>query len=118
MPELIRRNADQPLGDLNNNKYTYSNFIYPMDLGTPTAGKDHYMVFHINESIRTHFHTQTVNDQKPGETSTSNEHSNKPNPDGSPKKKADSNGNSKQGPNGNEADQEKFGNQTRPVQRV
>lgn len=59
------RTPDTPLGPLNDNQYTYSNFIYPMDLGAPNAGKDHYMVFHINESANTQFSTRSVNGAAP-----------------------------------------------------
>jgi hypothetical protein len=49
--------AQAPLAGLNQNGYQYANFIYPMDLGVPGSGKDHYMIFHINESTMTQFQT-------------------------------------------------------------
>jgi Tail-tube assembly protein len=59
------QNATQkaPLGSLNTSQYTYSSFIYPLDLATDGAGSDHYMVFHINQSGNTQFNTVTVNGQ-------------------------------------------------------
>lgn len=45
------------LSALESSQYTYSNFIYPMDLGTEGAGNDHFMIFHINETATTQFST-------------------------------------------------------------
>ena len=50
---------DAPLAGISN-QYTYSSFIYPLDLGAPGAGKDHYMVFHINETSNTSYQTVTA----------------------------------------------------------
>ena len=50
---------EAPLAELAENGYSYSSFIYPLDLGAPGAGKDHYMVFHINENSITQFTTAT-----------------------------------------------------------
>ena len=50
---------DAPLADLDTSKYSYASFIYPMDLGAPGTGKDHYMVFHINETSTTSFQTRS-----------------------------------------------------------
>lgn len=52
---------DAPLGDLDSNQYRYASFTYPIDLGAPGSGKDHYMVFHINETSTTQFLTRTAN---------------------------------------------------------
>lgn len=49
---------DAPLGDLDTDDYRYASFIYPMDLGAPGSGKDHYVVFHINETTMTNFRTR------------------------------------------------------------
>ena len=51
---------DAPLGGIDTSQYTYSSFIYPLDLGAPGAGKDHYMVFHINETSNTAYQTLTA----------------------------------------------------------
>lgn len=114
--------SDQPLGNLNVNQYSYSNFIYPLDLGVASAGKDHYMVFHINASSNTQFKTATTAGatQGPGTyttvngvptftpaTSTMNQNAT-----------ADINGTSTSSPNGGTASQSVVGNQTRNVQRV
>ena len=59
---------DAPLADLDTSKYSYASFIYPMDLGAPGTGKDHYMVFHINETSTTSFTTRgtgAVDQQNP-----------------------------------------------------
>ena len=89
-----------------------------MDLGTPGAGKNHYMVFHINESSNTNFHTQTVLGNKPGETSIQNQNEKSLNSDGTIKQENNANGTAPQGAAGNTAEQQKFGNQSRNVQRV
>jgi len=67
MPEtpINRENPDKPLGALDTNQYTYSNFIYPLDLASPGTGSDHYMVFYINETSRTEFATRTVRGAQP-----------------------------------------------------
>ena len=52
---------DAPLGDLDTNQYKYASFIYPLDLGAPGSGKDHYMVFHINETSMSQFITRSAN---------------------------------------------------------
>lgn len=51
------------LKELEENKYSYASFIYPMDLGAAGAGKDHFMVFHINETSTTQFQTMKSNGQ-------------------------------------------------------
>lgn len=51
---------DAPLGGIDTSQYTYASFIYPKDLGAPGAGKDHYMIFHINETSTTQFQTRNV----------------------------------------------------------
>ena len=115
------RTPDQPLVGLDTSKYTYANYIYPLDLGTPTAGKDHYVVFHINESSNTQFTTQTVNGKAPGDQATINVNANQDaglNADGTAKSPANATGTSTQGTNGNSANQQTLGNQTRSIQRV
>jgi len=47
------------LKELESNKYSYSSFMYPLDLGAAGAGKDHFMVFHVNETSTTQFQTMT-----------------------------------------------------------
>ena len=54
-----------PLKAVDTQQYAYSNFIYPLDLGAEGAGKDHMMVFHINETSTTFFKTATVNGNAP-----------------------------------------------------
>jgi hypothetical protein len=98
---------DNPLGDLDINQYTYSNFIYPLDVGSPAAGKDHYMVFHINESSNTQFFTDTVNGKAPTDLATINQNA-----------LNDTQGTSPDSSGGGTADQPTFGNQTRPINRV
>ena len=61
---------DAPLAGVDTSQYTYASFIYPLDLGAPGAGKDHYMVFHINETSTTQFQTAQVGGQAPGATVT------------------------------------------------
>lgn len=51
------------LQQLEENKYSYASFIYPLDLGAPGAGKDHFMVFHINETSTTQFQTMKSSGQ-------------------------------------------------------
>ena len=140
MPDLTPfRNPDTPLGSLDTSKYTYSNYIYPMDLGSetdgPTNGKDHYIVFHINESSNTQFATQTVNGQAPGMKKDANgnlvaDQNNQPtinantnkdkglNPDGSLITPPNADGTTAQGADGNTATQSVIGNSSRPIQRV
>jgi len=60
MADFTKQNPNQPLGDLEQNKYESTNFTYPLDLASPRAGKDHYMVFHINESTNTQFFTKNA----------------------------------------------------------
>ena len=65
---LFGLKPDAPLADLDTSKYSYASFIYPMDLGAPGTGKDHYMVFHINETSTTSFTTRgtgAVDQQNP-----------------------------------------------------
>ena len=40
--------------------YTYSNFMYPMNLGV-SGGYDHYVLFYINQTSNTQFHTRQLN---------------------------------------------------------
>jgi hypothetical protein len=58
-PTIPVDQRDKPLAGLDTNQYKYASFIYPLDLGAPGAGLDHYMVFHINETSLTQFHTRT-----------------------------------------------------------
>lgn len=55
--ELAGNVNDAPLAGIDTDQYNYASFIYPLDLGAPGAGKDHYMVFHINETSNTQFVT-------------------------------------------------------------
>ena len=64
---------DSPLGALDTTQYSYSSFIYPLNLGTEGAGNDHYMVFHINETSNTQFNTRVVNDANPTDLPTINQ---------------------------------------------
>lgn len=68
----LNQAPNTPLGDLDVNQYAYSNFIYPLDLGVASSGKDHYMVFHINESSNTQFYTANVNGAAPTDQATIN----------------------------------------------
>ena len=100
-----RTQNDAPLGDLDVSQYTYSNFIYPLDLGTAGAGNDHYMVFHINETSTTQFNTRTVG-------------GNAPNPN-TPQGQATINrNNAPAGPQGNTASPPQQTNNSQPIARV
>lgn len=110
------RKPDDPLGDLDTNQYSYASFIYPMDLGVPGAGKDHYMVFHINETSTTQFATQTVNGKAPTDLPTINQ--NALSDLGLQQNPNDPNGTSPKGANGGEANNPTVGNAYRPIQRV
>lgn len=57
---------DAPLGGVDVNQYKYGSFMYPMDLGAPGAGKDHYVVFHINETSSTQYQTRTSTGDRTG----------------------------------------------------
>jgi len=70
MPDPKFERRDDPLAGVDTEQYTYSNFIYPMDLGAPGAGRDHYMVFHINETSMTNFQTRTVGGRRPTDNAT------------------------------------------------
>jgi Tail-tube assembly protein len=116
VPTFVQdRKPDDPLGDLDVNQYSYASFIYPMDLGVPGAGKDHYMVFHINETSTTQFATQTVNGQAPKDLPTINQNTVN---DLGGKNPNDPDGKSTQGANGANANQPIVGNTYRPIQRV
>lgn len=65
-----RNTVDDPLKSVDRNQYTYSNFIYPLDLGAEGSGKDHYVVFHINETSTTQYKSVTVNGAKPTDQPT------------------------------------------------
>lgn len=60
-----RNNQDAPLRSVDTKQYTYASFIYPLDLGSPKSGKDHYVVFHINETSTTQFQSIKVNGKAP-----------------------------------------------------
>ena len=111
----IRKKTDEPLGQLYVNQYTYSNFIYPMNLGVPKSGKDHYMVFHINESSNTQFFTQTVNNTAPTDPATINKNVKT---DTGKNVYAYDPGEKKEGKNGGTVTPQTFGNQSRPINRV
>lgn len=57
---LAAREKDGPLAGLDS-KYKYSSFIYPVNLGQPGAGLDHYVIFYINETSTTQFQTKYLN---------------------------------------------------------
>jgi hypothetical protein len=129
----------QPLGDLDTNKYAYANFIYPLDLGASVAGKDHYIVFHINESYNTQYTTsgpgvgpngsfvgpsqnRPMSQLGPEWNQSAiniNTMTNEWNADGTPKDpNGDPNGNSTNGKNGNSANQSVIAQMHRPTNRV
>jgi hypothetical protein len=127
-PFISDRKPDQPLGDLDVNQYSYASFIYPMDLGVPGAGKDHYIVFHINETSNTQFQTQTVNGQAPTGQATINQNylsdttgakfnanGVQVDANGNP---VDPNGTSPQSQKGGQAQQASMSNSYRPIRRV
>src|SRR6185369_3827103 len=117
-PQFVQsRKPDDPLGDLDVNQYSYANFIYPMDLGVPGAGKDHYVVFHINESSTTQFATQTVNGQAPTDKAQINQNVARDLGVNNQNNQTDPNGNAPQGANGGQATQPTVGNAFRPIQR-
>lgn len=62
-----------PLAGLNQNEYSYSSFIYPLDLGSPDSGFDNYMIFYINESNQTQYATSTVGSSAPTALPTINQ---------------------------------------------
>ena len=109
----FQNTTNKPLGDLDTNKYAYANFIYPLDLGASAAGKDHYIVFHINESENTQYMTAGTGFVGPIQSDPSVVNANTNTAHG-----LDQYGNSPQGANGNTAKQD-FTTQTlRPTQRV
>lgn len=65
--------TDAPLGDLDVDQYSYSSFIYPLDLGTNTSGYNHFVVFHINENSTTQYGTSTVGGNAPKDAPTINQ---------------------------------------------
>jgi len=56
---------NSPLGGLEQGSYTYSNFIYPLNLGVEGAGLDHYILFYINETTTTQFPAKFVGAKRP-----------------------------------------------------
>lgn len=61
-----------PLSVLDENQYNFQNYMYPLDLGAPGAGKDHFMVFHINQTRMSsnNFSVREVNGKAPQAQST------------------------------------------------
>ncbi len=98
---------DAPLGDLDVSQYTYSSFIYPIDLAAVGTGTDHYMVFHINETTTTQFNSIQVNGKAPTQQPTiiQNQMNN-------------SSGTSTQGQNGNSASNGVFDVLATPIRRI
>jgi hypothetical protein len=94
----LKQTKDTQLAGLDTNQYSYANYIYPIDLGAPGAGKDHYIVFHINESTMgiKNFSSGTVNGQGPTDISTLDKNRNRDAAlNGTPRDPAkDTNGNS------------------------
>lgn len=115
---------DAPLADLAQNGYTYSSFIYPLDLGAPGSGKDHYMVFHINETSTTQFQTQTANSGQnapPSQPATiiANAQKSQTNGNGnSVYAPPIQNGTSPQGAQGNNASNSMYAVASQPIKRV
>lgn len=112
---------DAPLAGVDTNQYKYASFIYPLDLGSPGAGKDHYIVFHINETSRTQFTTRTVSGTQPTDqaTATNNANANLANNEGggidaTPIKT----GEEKAGQNGNETNDTDYEKLKTPIRRV
>ena len=92
-----------------------------MDLGVPGAGKDHYMVFHINETVTTQFSTQTLNGRNPSDLATVNQNTANAAASAQQAQQAqqDPNGNSTTGQNGQTAQAQSGGSVSyRPIQRV
>ena len=126
----LNQAPNTPLGDLDVNQYAYSNFIYPLDLGVASSGKDHYIVFHINESSNTQFYTANVNGAAPTDQATINANaardislngasgSNNNNGTNLNGTTADPTGASTAAPGGGDGSQPVPTNQTRPIQRV
>lgn len=126
-----RDHKDDKLGDLETSKYTYANYIYPLDLSDPTSGKNHYVVFHINESDNTQYNTYGggINGQAPWQNNGQNSNQASDysainagirgiNPDGTLQPGSNANGDSKQGPDKNNAEQQYITQTMRPIQRV
>ena len=57
---------------LDSNNYSHSNFSYPLDIGTPGAGNDHFMVFHIYQPNNSQYTTVTAPGGSPQTTGGSN----------------------------------------------
>jgi hypothetical protein len=58
--QLGPRPSDGPLAGLEGSSYKYNSFIYPLNLGQPGAGLDHYVIFYINETATTQFGTRST----------------------------------------------------------
>lgn len=56
---------DGPLAGLEDQSYKYNSFIYPLNLGNPGAGLNHYVIFYINETSTTQYQTRTVGGTPP-----------------------------------------------------
>jgi hypothetical protein len=111
---------DAPLAGIDTSQYTYSSFIYPLDLGAPGAGKDHYMVFHINETSTTQYQTTNVNGAAPtGQpTIVANAQQSQANGMGSTTNTPSQNGTSTSGQQGNSASNPSSVVAYQPIKRV
>lgn len=70
--QLGPRPSDGPLAGLEGSSYKYSSFIYPLNLGQPGSGSDHYMIFYINETATTQFSTRATASGAPQNPATIN----------------------------------------------
>ena len=46
-------------------EYSYSSFVYPLNLGVDGAGLDHYVIFYINQTTNTQYLAKFVNGKAP-----------------------------------------------------
>lgn len=68
--QLGPRTSDGPLAGLESQSYKYNSFIYPLNLGQPGAGLDHYVIFYINETATTQFSTRSLSSGPPTDQPT------------------------------------------------
>lgn len=65
-------NQNPGLAGVDSNQYSTQSFTYPLSLGAPGAGLDHYMVININQNNNTGYTSATVNGSSPTAVATVN----------------------------------------------
>ena len=71
-PQAQGAGTNPGLNATTNAQYATSSFTYPLALGEPGMGLDHYMLFNIDQNVNSGFTTQSINGQAPTGLATVN----------------------------------------------